>query len=150
VPHATALPLVVRATGIDAASVVDRIKRQFEAVGPTARIPLLKGGSFNASIAEDGITVSNLAKQPLLPWAVFEEAVTLLGRIGGHASRGDAMNCKLGDDGLSLDSVEGHIAATVYGQRKGDSVFRRITPVACILIWAGVCRHSPGELVLLG
>jgi hypothetical protein len=130
--------------------VVDRIKRRFDAVGPTARIPLLKGGSFTASIAEDGIAVSNLAKQPLLPWAVFEEAVTLLGRTGGHASRGDAMNCKLGDDGLSLDSVEGHIAATVYGRRKGDSVFRRITPVACILIWAGVCGHSPGELVLLG
>lgn len=150
VPPATALPPVVRATGIVAASVVDRIKRRFEAVGPTARIPLLRGDSFIASIAEDGITVSNLAKQPLLPWAVFEEAVTILGRNGGHASRGDAMNCKLGDDGLSLDSVEGHIAATVYGQRKGDSVFRRITPVACILVWAGVCRHSPGELVLLG
>jgi hypothetical protein len=150
VPHATALPPVVRATGIDATRVVDRIKRRFEAVGPAARIPLLKGDSFTASIAEDGITVSNLATQPLLPWAVFEEAVTLLGRTGGHAIRGDAMNCKLGDDGLSLDSVEGHIAATVYGQRKGDSVFRRITPVACILIWAGVCGHSPGELVLLG
>ena len=59
------------------------------------------------------------------------------------------MNCKLGDNGLSLDSVEGHIAATVYRQQVGDSVFRRITPVACILIWAGVCRHSPGELVLI-
>jgi len=151
VPHATALPPVVRATGIDATPVADRIRRRFEEVGPTARIPLLRGGhSFIASIAGDGITVSNLAKQPLLPWAVFKEAVTLLGRTGGHASRGDAMNCKLGDDGLSLDSVEGHIAATVYGQRTGDSVFRRITPVACILIWAGVCRHSPGELVLLG
>jgi hypothetical protein len=93
--------------------------------------------------------VSNLDKQPLLRWAVFEETVALLGRNGGRASRGDAMNSKLGDDDLSLDSVEGHIAATIYGQREGDSVFRRITPVACILIWAGICRHSPGELVLL-
>jgi hypothetical protein len=88
--------------------------------------------------------------EPLLPWAVFEEVVALLGRKGGRARRGDAMNCRLGDDALSLDSVEGHIAATVYGRRKGDSVFRRITPVAAVLIWAGVCRHSPGELVLLG
>lgn len=150
VPHATALPQVVGASGIDATAVVGRIKRRFEEVGPTARIPFLTGDPFVASIAADGITVSNLGKQPFLPWAVFEEAVTLLGRNGGHASRGDAMNCKLGDDGLSLDSVEGHIAATVYGRRNGDSVFRRITPVACILIWAGVCRHSRGELVLLG
>jgi hypothetical protein len=149
-PRAAALPPFARATGVDAAAAVDRIKRRFASAGPTARIPLLRRGSFTASIAEDGITVSNLAKQPFLPWVVFEEAVALLGRAGGHSSRGDAMNCRLGDDGISLDSVEGHIAAAVFGQRRGDSVFRRITPVACILIWAGVCRHSPGELVLLG
>ena len=93
---------------------------------------------------------ANLDKQPLLPWALFEETVSLLSRNGGCADRGNAMNCRLGDDGLSLDSVEGHIAAMVYGQREGDSVFRRITPVACILIWAGICRHSTGELVLIG
>ena len=80
---------------------------------------------------------------------MFEETIALLERQGGHASRGNAMNYRLGDDGLSLDSVEGHIAATVYGQRVGEAVFRRITPVACILIWAGVCRHTPGELVAL-
>ena len=146
-----ARPPVARAMATYAAPVADRIRRRFEAAGPTVRIPLLKGGrSFTASIAEDGIRVSNLAKQPFLPWAVFEEAVALLGRTGGHASRGDAMNCKLGDDGLSLDSVEGHMAAAVYGRREGDSVFRRITPVAGVLIWAGVCGHSPGELFLLG
>jgi hypothetical protein len=132
-----------------ATPVADRIRRRFASAGPTARIPLLRGGSFTASIGRDGVTVSNLGNQPFLPWAVFEEAVTLLEHTGGHASRGDAMNCRLGDDGLSLDSVEGHIAATVYGQREGDSVFRRITPVACILIWAGLCGHSPGELFLV-
>jgi hypothetical protein len=112
-------------------------------------VPLLKGGHFTAEITADGIRVDNLGTQPLLPWVVFEEAVALLDRSGGHASRGDAMNCRMGDDGLSTDSVEGHIAAVVYGKKRGDTVFRRITPVACILIWAGTCGAGPGELVLL-
>jgi hypothetical protein len=131
-------------------NVVDTIKRRFEQVGPSARVPLLKGGRLTAEITAEGIRVDNLGMQPLLPWVVFEEAVALLVRSGGHADRGDATKCKMGDDGLSADSVEGHIAAVVYGKRRGDTVFRRITPVACILIWAGMCRASPGELVLLG
>ncbi len=130
--------------------VVDTIKRRFAVEGPSARVPLIKGGHFTAEITDEGIRVDNLDKQPVLPWAVFEETVALLSRNGGRASRGDAMNHKLGEDELSVDSVEGHIAATVYGQRRGESVFRRVTPVACILIWAGICRHSRGELVLLG
>jgi hypothetical protein len=159
VPRAIALPSVVRAPAferhrddvVDATSVVDRIKRRFEVAGPTARIPLLRGGRiFTAEITAEGIRVDNLDKQPLLPWAVFEETVALLGRNGGRADRGNAMGPRLGDDALSLDSVEGHIAAAVYGQRRGEAVFRRITPVACILIWAGICGHRPGELVLLG
>ena len=58
------------------------------------------------------------------------------------------MDYRLGDPGLPLDCVEGHIAHVIYGKRRGDSVFRRITPIACILIWAGVCEHARGELVL--
>jgi hypothetical protein len=155
VSRAAALPAVTRGTGLehqrsDVVNVVDTIKRRFEQTGPSARVPLLKGGHFTADITAEGIRVDNLGTQPLLPWVVFEEAVALLVRSGGHASRGDAMKCRMGDDGLSADSVEGHIAAVVYGKRRGDTVFRRITPVACILIWAGMCRASPGELVFLG
>ena len=59
------------------------------------------------------------------------------------------MNYKLGETGLATDTIEGHIAHVVYDKSDGDSVFRRITPIACILIWAGVCRAEPGELVLI-
>lgn len=51
-------------------------------------------------------------------------------------------------EGLSLESVEGHIAHLVYGRQLGQTVFRRITPIACILIWAGICEHVPGRLKL--
>ncbi len=128
--------------------VVETIKRKFAETGHPVQIPLLKGGSFEATLTEKGIQVDNLGTQPLLPWVVFQEAVCVLIRNGGRAERGDAMKAKLGEEGLSLDSIEGHIARVVYGKRPGDAVFRRVTPVACVLIWAGICEAAPHELVL--
>jgi hypothetical protein len=128
---------------------VEDIKLKFVEAGSPAEIPLLKGGgSFVAELTEGGIRVSNLRNEPFLPWVVFQEAVCVLIRNNGRAMRGDAMNWRLGDERLPPDSVEGHIAHVVYGKRPGDAVFRRITPVACILIWAGICDAAPGELVL--
>ena len=128
---------------------VSTIKYRFAESGHTVQIPLLKGGHFTAEITEEGIRVDNLGNQPLLPWAVFQEAICVLIRNGGRAERGDAMASKLGDEGLSADSIEGHIALVAYHKRAGDTVFRRITPIACILVWAGICRAEPHELVLL-
>jgi hypothetical protein len=127
---------------------VEAIKRKFAATGSPARIPKLREGSFTAEMRQEGIWVDNLGAEPFLPWAAFQEAVCVLIRSGGRARRGNAMGPRLGDEDLPLDSVEGHIAHVVYGRRPGQSVFRRITPVACILVWAGICRAEPGELVL--
>jgi hypothetical protein len=44
-------------------------------------------------------------------------------------------SAKLGESNLPIDSIEGHIANVIYGKKLGDSVFRRITPISCILIW---------------
>lgn len=130
-------------------TVVGAIKRKFAQVGSPAQVPKLRGnGTFMAELTGDGVRVDNLSTQPFLPWAAFEEAVCLLIRNDGRAKRGDAMGPRLGDPGLPLDSVEGHLALVVYGKRPGDTVFRRITPIACILIWADVCRAAPGELLL--
>jgi hypothetical protein len=49
---------------------------------------------------------------------------------------------------MPLDSIEGHIAWVVYGKKEGQPVFRRITPIAGIMVWAGVCKTEPGELIL--
>lgn len=121
---------------------------KLDEAGGRAQVPLLRGGSFSAQRVADGIEVDNLHGQPLLTWAAFEEAVRCMERQGGRAQRGDAMQSRLGDPDLSLDSVEGHVAAVVYGREPGDSVFRRITPIACLLIWASICEAAPGELVL--
>jgi len=127
---------------------IEILKNKFTEVGSPIDIPLLKGGAFRASTKGDGVIVDNLGSQPFLPWPVFQEAICVLIRNGGSALRGDAMQSKLGDPGLPLDSVEGHIAHVVYGKKFGDTVFRRITPISCILIWAGICRAEPHKLIL--
>lgn len=58
------------------------------------------------------------------------------------------MESRLGEGKLPLDSIEGYIAKEVYGKKIGDSVFRRITPIVNILIWADLCENGRGELFL--
>lgn len=139
---------------MDVISAVEAIKRKFSETGNPAKVPLLKSKkgktTFTATLGDDGIWVDNLGNQPFLPWAAFQEAVCILIQNGGRAKRGNAMNAKLGDPDLPMDSVEGHVARVVYGKCKGDGVFRRITPIACILIWAGVCEAASNEVVLRG
>ena len=130
--------------------VVDEIRSKFSVAGNPAQVPFIRGtGSFVAELTDTGIRVNNLGNQPFLPWAVFQEAICILIRNGGRAKRGDAMNFRLGESGLKMDSIEGHIANVVYGKNEGVAITRRITPIACILIWAGVCKAEPGELVLI-
>lgn len=52
------------------------------------------------------------------------------------------MSYKLGEDGLPLNSVEGYVATHVYSKKTGDNVFRRITPIVNILIWADICVND--------
>jgi len=135
---------------MDSIEVVDTIRSKFSVTGSPAKVPYIrKTGSFSAELTDTGIIVDNLGNQPFLPWAVFQEVIYVLIRNGGRAERGNAMNYKLGESGLSLDSIEGHIAHTVYGKNDGVSITRRITPIACIMIWSGVCESEPGELVLV-
>ena len=133
---------------MDIISAIQMIKEKFITSGGEAEIPKMKGGYFKAKLVEGGIEVDNLGSSPFLPWAVFQEAICLLIRNNGHAARGDAMTVKLGGPGLETDTIEGHIAQVVYGKCIGDSVFRRITPIACVLVWAELCEYQRGGLIL--
>ena len=134
---------------MDTIKAIEHIKNKFAMINGPVSIPNLKGGTFTAIIVEQGVAVDNLGNQPFIHWSAFQEAICVLLRSGGRAPRGDAMNSRLGDPNLQLDSIEGHIAHVVYGKQVGESVFRRITPISCILIWAGLCKAEPHELVLL-
>ena len=133
---------------LDGKTAVEIIKQKFQEAGSPLNIPLQKSGQFIAKIVDGGLEVDNLSNLPFLPWNVFEQTIDLMVRKGGRAERGDAMSSRLGEEGLPLDSIEGHIAHVVYGKKEGNSIFRRISPVAAILVWAGLCDTAPGELIL--
>jgi hypothetical protein len=135
---------------------IQNLKEAFKKSSKPARIPTLnrgikKKGYFTAELASVGIKVDNLGNQPILPLDVFRETINLLIEKGGEALKGKChgKKIKLGDPELPLDSIEGKIAYKVYHCKIGDSVFRRITPVSCILAWAGICKNKRGYLELI-
>jgi hypothetical protein len=65
---------------VDAQLAISMIKEKFAAVGSPVSVPNRKGKLFTAKLTPHGINVDDLANQPFLPWAVFEEAVRLLSR----------------------------------------------------------------------
>ncbi|AKB75985.1 Chromosome segregation ATPase [Methanosarcina lacustris Z-7289] len=131
-------------------SIVAKIKYQFDTKGNPAKITLMSGKQFfEARAEEDGIYVDNLKNQPFLPWKIFSEAVNFLQENGGQAKKGNATNSRLGDPNLDLNTIEGYIASKVYGCKIGDSVFKRITPIASILAWAEICENTRGQICLL-
>lgn len=130
--------------------IITKIKRHFDIKGNPAEIPLMNGKKlFTARLEEDGIYVDNLGNQPFLPWEVFSEAINCLKENGGEVKKGNAMNSRLGDSKLDLNTMEGYIASKVFGYTIGDSVFRRITPIASILAWAEICENSRGQISLI-
>lgn len=132
----------------DIAEII-QAKFKKDGIDGSAQIPYIKAnlGSFSARLHDDGVEVDNLGNYPFLPWAVFRQAVYLMRENQGRAKKG-SVNYKLGEKELPLNSIEGRIASRVYGKQLGSAVFRRITPIACLLIWAGVCENSPGQLHL--
>jgi hypothetical protein len=80
---------------------------------------------------------------------VFEETIALLKDKNGCVLKWNAMNNRLGKTGLPMDSIEGRIIFKVYCKQLGQTIFRRITPIACTLVWAGICVNQRGKLVLL-
>jgi hypothetical protein len=95
---------------MDGNEAVSRIKHKFQQTGSPASILMLRRGSFNAELTPNGVMVDNLGAQPFLPWIVFQEAVCVMIRNYGRVARGNAINARLGDPQLPLDSIEGHIA----------------------------------------
>jgi hypothetical protein len=124
------------------------IRCVFANYGNHAVIPLMTVKVFRATLVDGGVEVDNLRGAKLLSWQVFEETLCLLKREGGRALRGNAMAWRLGEPGLPLNSIEGHIARTIYGKHPGDTVFRRISPITAIMVWAGLCKPGKAELIL--
>ena len=130
---------------------VQKIKKHLNEKKGRALLPLPRGNSFYIYYEEygNGIVATNIPKSRILTWKAFDCAVLLLSRKNGRAEKGNAMKAKLGEPALSLDSVEGYVAANAYGVKTGESTLRIISPLSAILEWAGVCRNGYGFLELL-
>lgn len=62
--------------------------------------------------------------------------------------RGDGMKSKIGQKGLELDTIEAIVATKFYNRMIGQSIDRRISVIANILVESGVCVHGKGILKL--
>jgi hypothetical protein len=54
----------------------------------------------------------------------------------------------MGDDGLGPNTIEYIVAKEIYDKKDGDSVDRRISVIANILIQANLCIPKKGHLTL--
>ncbi len=63
--------------------------------------------------------------------------------------KGNALKHRIGQPGLELTTVESLIAREFYKKKLGDSIDRRISVIANILVESSVCRHGRGELILV-
>ena len=131
--------------------VVSDLKQIFKDHGGKAMIPQQRSTPFNAWLEKGGISVDCLGNQGFLPFKVFTETISLLeSSEDGKAPRGNCRvrDARLGDSNVPLDSVEGHVALKVFDAKIGDSVFMRVSAIANLLVWAGVCEHGRGYLKL--
>lgn len=126
-----------------------RIMNSFSVKFKWYELPLQNGGKFRARMMEPGIEVDNLGSSSLLEWRVFDEIELLYQEKGSPLLKGDPMSFRLGESGLPMDSIEGRLASKLYGKLIGDSVFRRISPITGILIWAGICKAGRGRYLEL-
>jgi hypothetical protein len=113
------------------------------------------GGNFRATPVMCGetligVNVDCLPNEPFLPMDVFVATLSLLYLSPNHqAAKGSARAARLGDPGMELDTIEGHVAHLVFGTPHGKYALQRITPISRILEWAGVCVNGPGYLQLM-
>jgi hypothetical protein len=73
----------MQVNSIDGKTAVEIIKNKLTEAGGAAQIRMQRG-SFQATLVNDGVEVTNLSTQPFLPWKVFEEAIWLLQKNGGN------------------------------------------------------------------
>jgi hypothetical protein len=85
----------------------------------------------------------------IFPIKIFEEVLKRFTKKNNYILlRGNALQNRLGSTGLSVDSIEGFIAKQFYQKRDNQSVDRRVSVIANILVASGLCKHGRGCLEL--
>ena len=114
-------------------------------------ISKIRGRKFTAILRQGYIEIPELSDSTM-PMAVFQDAYYLLqenGKEGVKYGKAIAQGIGLGDEGLEVSTLEGHIAYHVYGTNIGTAVLQRSYYVGAILVAAGVCEWVPGGIRLV-
>lgn len=129
-------------------STIKAIKESLNRSSGLARLPLPRGKEFYIWYEEfgNGLHADNLPQKQVLTWNAFEAAMELLEKSQGRAPKGNAMKSPLGQGALTLNTVEGYVAARAYGLKQGSFVPRKISALSAILSWAGLCKNGRGYL----
>ena len=130
--------------------IASAIKGKLNAEGGEA---VIKNGtsSFKIGYADDesGITFATpKGEENTLPWNAFFATVDILKENDGRAIKGDASKGKLGCKELPLDSVEGYVAATVYGKKKRQAVDKNVSKIGALLEWTDIAKNGRGYIEL--
>ena len=131
--------------------VASTIKGKLNDVGGEVEV---KNGNtkFTVRYAQDesGLDfISAKGEETHFVWDVFFAAVDILKQSeDGKALKGDADKGTLGTKALPVDSVEGYIAANVFGMKKRQKVEKNITKIATFLKWADIVTVGKDYLQL--
>ena len=134
----------------DESAVVKSIKQKLNETNGITRISLPRGSDFQICYEPfgNGLHATNIPSSRILTWSAFDAAIELLKKQNGKAQKGQAMKAKLGEAGLTLDTIEGYVAYKAYGVKKGESTLRMISALSAILEWCGMCKNGYGYLTL--
>ena len=119
-------------------------------------VPQQKGAkSFTIKVASQKNKQGFEVEKRVMPVDTFfplEIFIFIIEKLGltkeMRLKKGNAMKCKIGQPGLTIDTIEALVAMKFYNKKEGDSVDRRISVIANILVESGVCIHGKGELIL--
>ncbi|MBE5821277.1 MAG: hypothetical protein E7311_01640 [Clostridiales bacterium] len=130
--------------------IASTIKGKLNEAGGEA---IIKNGTSNFKIGyaedESGISFATpKGEEKVLPWNAFFATVDILKENEGKAIKGDATKGKLGCKELPLDSVEGYVAATVYGKKKRQTVEKNVSQIGALLEWTDIAKNGRGYLEL--
>ena len=114
-----------------------------------------RGQSFEISFEQKTnniiVPIEILGAYNILPLEIFNFIIRELMFANNNSLRrgnGNARGATLGSEACPFASIEGLIASKFYDKKEGDTVFRRISTVANILVAAGICEHGVGVLIL--
>ena len=134
----------------DESQIITAIKEKLNQAGGLAVLSLPRGSDFSIWYEEygTGLCASNLPGRYIITWQAIDCAMELITLKGGKAKKGNAMRSKLGEGDLTLDTVEGYVAANAYHMKNGDSVIRAISTLSAVLAWSGLVQNGYGYLYL--